>query len=156
MRAGKYLLTRQVVSMPAPAGETLSHSHSVVATNGRQLSGPGAFQSNERAIPSLCEEFRVDERPKQRIADVTLETPQALCLRRRQPKSRHFYELALDPLKHVVDAHRARLRGFPDIHSYSEEYKSKLCTASVELGSELDCSGGKFLKSGDLSEDVHR
>ena len=42
-------------------------------------------------------------------ADIALQTPQSLGLRRCQSKPRHFYILALDPLKHVVDTHGAPL-----------------------------------------------
>jgi hypothetical protein len=30
-------------------------------------------------------------------AGVPIQTPQTSCLRRRQPKARHFYELGTDP-----------------------------------------------------------
>jgi hypothetical protein len=75
-----------------------------VVTNGRELRWTGAIHPDERAVASLSEEFGVHQRTKQRIANVALEAPQALCLCRCQSKSRHFHELALNPLKHIIDA----------------------------------------------------
>jgi hypothetical protein len=67
--------------------------------------GPCAIETNERTVTSLRKKFRFNQRPEQLIADVALEPPQALRLGGCQTKPRHFYELALDSLKHVVDTH---------------------------------------------------
>lgn len=63
------------------------------------------FRSHERAIARLREEFRIDQSAQECIADVPFKTPQALCLHGSQPKSGHFYELTLNPLKNIVDTH---------------------------------------------------
>jgi hypothetical protein len=103
----QYELTRQVVSLPAPAGETLSDGCSPIRAAGRcYLARTSAIQSDERAVARLRQELRIDERPEQRFADAALETPQTLCLRRGQPKSGHFHKFPLDSLKHFIDTHK--------------------------------------------------
>ena len=69
------------------------------------MGGPCTFESHERAIPRLLEKPCVDERAQERTAEVALEAPQPLRLSRCQPKTRHLYELPLNPLKDVVDTH---------------------------------------------------
>ena len=115
-------LTRQVVSRSAPVGKNVRSSKSSdqpfelrdceipLSAEAVQSCGPGAFHPDKRAVARLCEEFRVNKGTKQCIADIAFKTPEALRLSRRQTKPGHFYELTLDPLKHVIDAHRAASR----------------------------------------------
>jgi hypothetical protein len=100
-------LTRQVVSRPAPVGETSPSSYRRRARPPRRWYScwPCAIEANERAVTGLRKKFRFNQRPEQLIAGVALEPPQALRLGGCQTKPRHFYELALDSLKHVVNTH---------------------------------------------------
>jgi len=100
-------LTRQVVSRPAPVGETNPSSYRRRIRPSRRWNPcrPRTFSSNERAVASLRKKLCFDQRPEQRIAHLALQSPQALRLRGRQTKTRHFHELALYSLKHVVDTH---------------------------------------------------
>ena len=126
--------------MPAPAGRTLSHGYSIVATNCRKLTRPGPIQADERAFTSLREKLRVNERPEQRIANIALETPQALCLCRRQPKSGHFHELALNPLKHIVEAHQAASAASLIFSLTSARVKARFVPTLLSYTAALDLS----------------
>ena len=106
MRAGIFRLTRQVVSVPAPAGETLRNRHRVAAVDRVDPGGTRALHAHERPVARLSEKLRVDQRAEQRITDLAFKTPEALRLRGGQSKPGHFYELTLNPLKHVINAHR--------------------------------------------------
>ena len=90
-----------------------------------------SLQSHVRAVACECEKLRVHKSPKQRIADVALQTPQALRLRGRQSKSRHFYVFTLNSLKHVVDTHEVPQRERRWFVYVSESYKSNPCTDQV-------------------------
>jgi hypothetical protein len=67
--------------------------------------GPGTVGPDKRTVTRLRQELRINQRAEKCIADVALQTPQALCLRGRQPKPGHFDELTLDSLQHVVNTH---------------------------------------------------
>jgi hypothetical protein len=69
----------------------------VSCPNGSRLIGP-----HERTIPCPKEEFGVDQRTEQRVTRRAVETPEPLCLRRRQTQSGHFDVLALNASKNVV------------------------------------------------------
>jgi len=69
----------------------------VLRPSGSSLIGP-----HECSITGAEQKFRIDERTKQRITCGTVETPQPLRLRRRQPQSGHFAIFALDPSKYVI------------------------------------------------------
>jgi hypothetical protein len=101
-------LTRQVVSRPAPVGETTPSSYRRRARPLRRWypRRTRSIHADKRAVASLREKLGFDQCREQRIADVAIQTPQALRLRGCQPKTRHFYELALYSLKHVLDTHR--------------------------------------------------
>src|SRR5262245_35505837 len=90
----------------SPGGVTLSCSYQLCRRAGRETRRP-AVGLDERSVTRLRQEIRFHQRVEQLIAHVAIESPQTLGLRRRQAKTRHFSKLALDPLKHVVDAHGA-------------------------------------------------
>jgi hypothetical protein len=72
---------------------------------GRQLSGNGGasvLEPHERAIARSKQKLRIHQRREQRITGSLVKSPEALGLRRRQAKPRHFDVLALNPSKHVV------------------------------------------------------
>jgi len=69
----------------------------VSCPNGSRLIGP-----HERTIPSPKEELGIDQRTEQRVTRRAVETPEPLCLRRRQTQSGHFDVLALNASKNVV------------------------------------------------------
>ena len=99
-------LTRQVVSRPAPVGEQNSRNCQVVISfQTDQPRGAGAIQPDERSVARLRQKLRIYESTKQGVTDVALQPPQPLGLRWCQPQPGHFYELALDPLKHIVHTH---------------------------------------------------
>jgi hypothetical protein len=70
-----------------------------------QSGWPRSVTPDVRAVARLRKEFRVNQGSKQCIADVALQTPQALSLAGCQAKPGHFYEFTLDSLKHVIDTH---------------------------------------------------
>jgi hypothetical protein len=86
---------------------------------GRQPSGTGTVGPNKGAISRLRKKFRVNEGAEQCIADVALESPQALGLRSRQTKPGHLYEFALDSLEHVVNTHMGTSLELSKIRSLS-------------------------------------
>jgi hypothetical protein len=53
----------------------------------------------------LRQEFCVDQGAQERVTDIALESPQALCLCGGQTEARHLDEFPLDSLEHVIDAH---------------------------------------------------
>jgi hypothetical protein len=65
-------------------------------------SGASLIGPHERTVTRTEKELGIDKRTEQRIARSAIETPQPLRLRRRQPQSRHFAVLALNPLKYVI------------------------------------------------------
>jgi hypothetical protein len=83
----------------------LRHGHLLAALSVRHRTRTGTVRPDISAVPSLRKKLRVHQGPEQRIADVALQAPESLGLRRCQSKPRHFYILTLDPLKHVVDTH---------------------------------------------------
>jgi hypothetical protein len=69
------------------------------------MSGSGRadlIRPHERSIPGSEQEFRVDQRTQQRVARSAIQSPQPLCLRRRQTQSGHFDVFALNPSEYVV------------------------------------------------------
>ncbi|MGH8637661.1 MAG: hypothetical protein ACREUZ_11070 [Burkholderiales bacterium] len=64
-----------------------------------------SFQADERAIACLRQKLGVDQSAEQRVTNVALEAPQALCLRGREAQAGHFDVLTLNPLEHFIDAH---------------------------------------------------
>jgi hypothetical protein len=61
--------------------------------------------TDERAIPGLRKKLCVDQSAQERVANISLQAPQALCLCGGQSKARHLDELSLDPLEHFIDPH---------------------------------------------------
>jgi hypothetical protein len=57
---------------------------------------------HECPITRAEEKLRIDEGTEQRVTRSAVEAPQPLRLRRRQPQSRHFAILALNPSQYVV------------------------------------------------------
>jgi len=88
-------------------GSNLRYGESLSAVNVPDRIRASSFQPHIGAIARLREKLRVHECTKQCVAHVALQTPQSLSLCGRQSKSRHFYVLTLNPLKHVVDTHEA-------------------------------------------------
>jgi len=86
------LTAREVGTAPTGlAGELFS------CPSGASLIGP-----HERTVARTEQKLRIDKRTEQRITCSAVETPHPLRLRRRQPQSRHFAVLALNPLKYVI------------------------------------------------------
>ena len=65
--------------------------------NGSSLIGP-----YKCAIPCAKQKLGIDKRTEQRITRGTVEAPEPLRLRRRQPQSGHFDVLALDASQYVI------------------------------------------------------
>ncbi|HEY6166921.1 MAG TPA: hypothetical protein VI454_02690, partial [Verrucomicrobiae bacterium] len=57
---------------------------------------------HKSTIPCAEQELRVNERPEQRITRRTVESPEPLRLRRRQPQSGHLDVLALNASQHII------------------------------------------------------
>jgi hypothetical protein len=60
------------------------------------------LHTHERAVTRLEQEVRIDELTQKRRARIGFEAPEALRLRLRQPKSRHFEEFSLNTTKNIV------------------------------------------------------
>ena len=65
-------------------------------------SGPSLIGPHECAIPCAKQKLGVDKRTKQRITRGTVEAPEPLRLRRRQPQSGHFDVFALNASQYVI------------------------------------------------------
>lgn len=59
--------------------------------------------ADERAVAGLQQKARVDERTKNRVAKLGVESTQALRLRGCQPEAGHLYELTLDSAERFFD-----------------------------------------------------
>jgi hypothetical protein len=60
------------------------------------------LHAHERAVTRLEQKVRIDQLTQERRARGGIEAPQALRLRLRQPKSRHFEKFSLHPTKDLV------------------------------------------------------
>jgi hypothetical protein len=72
---------------------------------GHKLPWTSSVRPNECALAGLRQETRLYKGAEQRVAHFSVKPPQALRLCCSEPQSRHFDELPLNPLKHLVDAH---------------------------------------------------
>jgi hypothetical protein len=107
------------------------------ATNIRNLRRLRAIEPDESAIARLREELRVHEGSQERITHIALEAPQALRLRGRQSKSRHFHVFALNSLEHFVDTHgfisnrSSFMEIFPVRYSKQPAYRRRLAAPAI-------------------------
>jgi hypothetical protein len=98
-------LADEAGSQPADAGGQLGNSQSLTAPDVRNPRWQRSVLANEGTIPRLRQELCVDQCTKERVTDITLQPPQALCLCGCQTEARHLDELSLNPLEHFIDPH---------------------------------------------------
>jgi hypothetical protein len=96
-------LADEAGSQPTGTGGCYLNGHSLSVR--RLFHHVRTFVADECAIPGLDQKTRIDEGPEQRRANVAFETPEPASLCRRQSQTRHFYELALNPLENFIDTH---------------------------------------------------
>ena len=86
------------------SGSDGSFAHMSVVFEELGYAGDMSFGIHVHAIVA---HYILNQGTEERIADVTLEPPQALCLSGCQPKSGHFHVFALNSLEHFIDKPRA-------------------------------------------------
>jgi hypothetical protein len=59
------------------------------------LSSTDLIGPYESSIPGAKQELGLDERAEERVTRGPIQTPESLCLLRRQPQARHLDELTL-------------------------------------------------------------
>jgi hypothetical protein len=98
-------LADEAGSQPVGAGGQLSDSQPLTAPDVGNPRWQRSVLADERTIPRLRQELCVDQCTKERVTDIAIQSPQTLCLRGSQTEARHFDELSLYSLEHVIDTH---------------------------------------------------